>query len=171
MKKQRYILILSFLVIFIPCLEAQKKEIQQAEAIIKSGKNLEKAEQQMRMLLSDSVNRRNLKIWNTMTTAVRAQYLQGNERMYLRQKQDTDFRRRHQRGIRACAQRRTGGFHEVQLAHTRRFFQGRGSGTFRHRIHKNDSDTGDSLHWKRGIGIRIMQFSSIKVCRKQKSTR
>ena len=89
MKKQRYLLILSFLVIFIPCLEAQKKEIQQAETIIKSGKNLEKAEQQMRMLLSDSVNRRNLKIWNTMTTAVRAQYLQGNERMYLRQKQDT----------------------------------------------------------------------------------
>lgn len=89
MKKQRYILILSFLIILIPCLEAQKKEIQQAETIIKSGKNLEKAEQQMRTLLTDSVNRRNLKIWNTMTTAVRAQYLQGNERMYLRQKQDT----------------------------------------------------------------------------------
>lgn len=89
MKKQRYILILSFLIILIPCLKAQKKEIQQAETIIKSGKNLEKAEQQMRTLLTDSVNRRNLKIWNTMTTAVRAQYLQGNERMYLRQKQDT----------------------------------------------------------------------------------
>ena len=43
----------------------------------------------MRTLLTDSVNHRNLKIWNTMTTAVRAQYLQGNERMYLRQKQDT----------------------------------------------------------------------------------
>ncbi len=80
---------MSFLIILIPCLEAQKKEIQQAETIIKSGKNLEKAEQQMRTLLTDSVNRRNLKIWNTMTTAVRAQYLQGNERMYLRQKQDT----------------------------------------------------------------------------------
>lgn len=80
---------MSFLIILIPCLKAQKKEIQQAETIIKSGKNLEKAEQQMRTLLTDSVNRRNLKIWNTMTTAVRAQYLQGNERMYLRQKQDT----------------------------------------------------------------------------------
>ena len=73
----------------VPCLNAQKKEIQQAEAIVKSGKNLDKAEQQMRRLLTDSVNRRNLKIWSTMTNAVRGQYLQGNERLYLRQKQDT----------------------------------------------------------------------------------
>lgn len=86
---RRYALVLSFLIILIPCLKAQKKEIQQAETIIKSGKNLEKAEQQMRNLLSDSVNRRNLKIWSTMTNAVRVQYLQGNERLYLHQKQDT----------------------------------------------------------------------------------
>lgn len=68
---------------------AQKKEIQQAEAIVKSGKNLDKAEQQMRRLLTDSVNRRNLKIWSTMTNAVRGQYLQGNENLYLHLKQDT----------------------------------------------------------------------------------
>lgn len=86
---KRYALVLSFLIILIPCLKAQKKEIQQAEAIVKSGKNLEKAEQQMRKLLSDSVNHRNLKIWSTMTNAVRAQYLQGNEKLYLHQKQDT----------------------------------------------------------------------------------
>ena len=68
---------------------AQKKEIQQAEAIVKSGKNLDRAEQQMRKLLTDSVNRRNLKIWSTMTNAVRGQYLQGNENLYLHLKQDT----------------------------------------------------------------------------------
>ena len=68
---------------------AQKKEIQQAEAIVKSGKNLDRAEQQMRRLLTDSVNRRNLKIWSTMTNAVRGQYLQGNENLYLHLKQDT----------------------------------------------------------------------------------
>ena len=73
----------------VPCLNAQKKEIQQAEAIVKSGKNLDRAEQQMRKLLTDSVNRRNLKIWSTMTNAVRGQYLQGNERLYLHLKQDT----------------------------------------------------------------------------------
>ena len=87
--KKRYTLILSFLIILIPGLKAQKKNIQQAEAMIKSGKNLEKAEQQMRKLLADSANRRNLKIWSTMTNAVRAQYLQGNEKLYLHQKQDT----------------------------------------------------------------------------------
>lgn len=86
---KRYALLLSFWIILVPFLKAQKKEIQQAEAIVKSGKNLEKAEQQMRMLLTDSVNRRNLKIWSTMTNAVRGQYLQGNEKLYLRQKQDT----------------------------------------------------------------------------------
>jgi tetratricopeptide (TPR) repeat protein len=73
----------------VPCLNAQKKEIQQAEAIVKSGKNLDRAEQQMRKLLTDSVNRRNLKIWSTMTNAVRGQYLQGNENLYLHLKQDT----------------------------------------------------------------------------------
>lgn len=88
MKKQ-YALILFLWITIVPCLNAQKKEIQQAEAIVKSGKNLDKAEQQMRRLLTDSVNRRNLKIWSTMTNAVRGQYLQGNERLYLRQKQDT----------------------------------------------------------------------------------
>ncbi len=87
--KKRYALILTFLIILVPSLKAQKKEIQQAEAIVKSGKNLDRAEQQMRKLLTDSVNRRNLKIWSTMTNAVRGQYLQGNERLYLRQKQDT----------------------------------------------------------------------------------
>ena len=87
--KKRYALILFLWITIVPCLNAQKKEIQQAEAIVKSGKNLDRAEQQMRKLLTDSVNRRNLKIWSTMTNAVRGQYLQGNENLYLHLKQDT----------------------------------------------------------------------------------
>ena len=87
--KKRYALILFLWITIVPCLNAQKKEIQQAEAIVKSGKNLDRAEQQMRKLLTDSVNRRNLKIWTTMTNAVRGQYLQGNENLYLHLKQDT----------------------------------------------------------------------------------
>ena len=87
--KKRYALFLFLWITIVPCLNAQKKEIQQAEAIVKSGKNLDRAEQQMRKLLTDSVNRRNLKIWTTMTNAVRGQYLQGNENLYLHLKQDT----------------------------------------------------------------------------------
>ena len=87
--KKRYALILFLWITIVPCLNAQKKEIQQAEAIVKSGKNLDRAEKQMRKLLTDSVNRRNLKIWTTMTNAVRGQYLQGNENLYLHLKQDT----------------------------------------------------------------------------------
>ena len=87
--KKRYALILFLWITIVPCLNAQKKEIQQAEAIVKSGKNLDRAEKQMRKLLTDSVNRRNLKIWSTMTNAVRGQYLQGNENLYLHLKQDT----------------------------------------------------------------------------------
>ena len=87
--KKRYAIFLFLWITIVPCLNAQKKEIQQAEAIVKSGKNLDRAEQQMRRMLTDSVNRRNLKIWTTMTNAVRGQYLQGNERLYLHLKQDT----------------------------------------------------------------------------------
>ena len=87
--KKRYALFLFLWITIVLCLNAQKKEIQQAEAIVKSGKNLDRAEQQMRKLLTDSVNRRNLKIWTTMTNAVRGQYLQGNENLYLHLKQDT----------------------------------------------------------------------------------
>ncbi|MCR4853154.1 MAG: hypothetical protein K5893_06150 [Prevotella sp.] len=68
---------------------AQKKEISQAKTYIKSGKNLDKAEQLMMKLLTDSANQQNLKIHATLTEALRAQYEQSNEKMYLRQKVDT----------------------------------------------------------------------------------
>lgn len=68
---------------------AQKKEISQAQAIVKSGKELGKAEESMRKLLSDSSNSENMKIWHLLTEAIRIQYEQGNEQLYLKQKYDT----------------------------------------------------------------------------------
>lgn len=68
---------------------AQKKEIAQAQTVLKSGKNVEKAEEAMRKLLADSANRQNLKIWQVLTEAVKMQYEQGNEQLYLKQKYDT----------------------------------------------------------------------------------
>ena len=87
--KKLHALALLFLIILTPCCYAQKKEISQAQTIVKSGKNLAQAEQQMRKLLKDSVNQKNIKVWVILTEAVRGQYLAGNERMYLRQQQDT----------------------------------------------------------------------------------
>lgn len=87
--KKLHALALLFLIILTPCCYAQKKEISQAQTILKSGKNLAQAEQQMRKLLKDSVNQKNIKVWVILTEAVRGQYLAGNERMYLRQQQDT----------------------------------------------------------------------------------
>lgn len=70
-------------------LYAQKKDIAQAREYIKKGNNVEKAEQMMRKLLTDSVNRNNMKIWITLSDAVKKQYEMGNEKLYLRQKYDT----------------------------------------------------------------------------------
>lgn len=68
---------------------AQKKEIAQAKTYIKSGKNLDKADQMMQKLLADTANQQNMKIHATLAEALRAQYEQSNEKMYLRQKVDT----------------------------------------------------------------------------------
>ena len=68
---------------------AQKKVIAQAQSFVKSGKELAKAEKMMSDLLTDSANRSNVKIWVTLQEAVRKQYEQGNEKLYLKQKYDT----------------------------------------------------------------------------------
>jgi len=68
---------------------AQKKQIAQAREYIKNKKDLEKAEKSMRSLLEDSVNRANHKIWITLINSLIAQYEQGNEKLYLKQKYDT----------------------------------------------------------------------------------
>lgn len=66
-----------------------KKDIAQAKASVKSGKDLEKAENLMRKLLTDSVNKDNLKIYDALAEVVKKQYEQGNEKLYLKQKYDT----------------------------------------------------------------------------------
>ena len=68
---------------------AQKKEIQLAKDQVKSGKNLPQAQASMQKLLADSANQSNKKIWNLYFDAVRKQYEQGNEKLYLKQKYDT----------------------------------------------------------------------------------
>ena len=68
---------------------AQKKEIQLAKDQVKSGKNLPQAQASMQKLLADSANQNNKKIWNLYFDAVRKQYEQGNEKLYLKQKYDT----------------------------------------------------------------------------------
>lgn len=72
-----------------PCLMAQKKELSQARQFIKSRKNYDKAEQLMTNLLRDSANRANPRIYLVWLDAVKGQYDQANERLYLKQKQDT----------------------------------------------------------------------------------
>ena len=68
---------------------AQKKAISQAKTYIKSGRDLDKAVKLMEDLLKDSTFRRNEKVWLTMGDAVKMQYDQGNQKLYLKQKYDT----------------------------------------------------------------------------------
>ena len=86
---KRFLLITLLLISIVPCLNAQKKELAQARTLIKSGKELDKAINMMDKLLRDSLNRRNMQVWQVRAEAIRAQYEQGNERLYLKQKQDT----------------------------------------------------------------------------------
>ncbi len=86
---KRPLLVALLLITLMPCMNAQKKEMDQARTFIKSGKNLEKAENMMNQLLKDSANRKNEKIYLVLFDAIRAQYEQGNEKLYLHQKYDT----------------------------------------------------------------------------------
>ena len=78
-------LFLFFLVSVSVCISslAQKKELAQAKTYLKSGKDFDKAETLMRKLLADSNNVCNIKVWNMLADAVRMQYEQGNEKLYL----------------------------------------------------------------------------------------
>lgn len=77
------------LFLVFPAAYAQKKDIAAAQDQVKQGKNLDKAEQSMMKLLSDSANRRKEKIWSILFDALHKQYEQGNEKLYLKQKYDT----------------------------------------------------------------------------------
>lgn len=68
---------------------AQKRQMAEAENYLRSGKNLDKAEQLMTKLLADSANQQNPRIYNLWLQAVEKQYEALNERMYKRQSVDT----------------------------------------------------------------------------------
>lgn len=78
------------LLMITPCLLAQKKELSQARSYIKSGRNLDKAEELMKGLLqNDPANKLNTRIYLLWYQAVLKQYENGNEQLYLKQKYDT----------------------------------------------------------------------------------
>lgn len=86
---KRSIILSLLLIIILPCLNAQKKEIAQARAFIKSGKNLAQAEKLMLTLLNDSANRHNERVCVVLCDALRKQYEEGNMNMYLKKQTDT----------------------------------------------------------------------------------
>lgn len=74
---------------FCVTVSAQKKEIATAMDQVKKGQNLSQAQASMAKLLKDSANQDNKKIWAILYEAVRKQYEQGNEKLYLKQSYDT----------------------------------------------------------------------------------
>ena len=70
-------------------MRAQKKEIAQARSYIKSGKDLNKAEDILVKLLENPDNRLDKKIYLLWLQAVEKQYAMGNEKLYLKEKYDT----------------------------------------------------------------------------------
>ena len=84
-----WVLLAFFLLLAPSGVQAQKKEIVAAKDLVKAGKDLAKAESSMRKLLTDSANRKNRKIWSILFDAVKKQYEQGNEKLYLKQAYDT----------------------------------------------------------------------------------
>ncbi len=86
--KERILTFVLILFAGLPVL-AQKKEISTARDNVKKGTNLESAEKSMLKLLEDSTNRENEKVWDVLFESLKKQYQQGNEKLYLKQKQDT----------------------------------------------------------------------------------
>lgn len=86
---KRVVACLSVLTLFGLSVFSQKKQIDQARAYIKSGKDFDKAEKLMTDLLKDTANRQNIKIYDTWYDAVLNQYMAANEKLYLKQKYDT----------------------------------------------------------------------------------
>lgn len=66
-----------------------RQDMSQARDMLKKGKTPEQAEKLMTGLLKDSANQGNKKIYDLWLQAVQKQYDAANERLYLRQKQDT----------------------------------------------------------------------------------
>ena len=90
MKERKTLVFTLLLLMIVPCLAwAQKKELSQARTILKSGKGVEQAEKLMTGLLKDSANRDNKKIYLLWYESVLMQYQAVNEKLYVKQRQDT----------------------------------------------------------------------------------
>ena len=94
----KHFIITLLLLAVTPCLTLAQKtkvnsvrqDLSQARTYIKNrNKNYDKAEQLMNGLLKDSANRDNKHIYQVLLESVKGQYDQANERLYLKQKQDT----------------------------------------------------------------------------------
>ena len=84
------ILITIYIIICVPfSMLAQRRQLQEARSIIKSGKNYDQAENLMTKLLADTANRHNPRIYDMWLTSVEKQYDQINEAMYKKQTVDT----------------------------------------------------------------------------------
>ena len=84
------ILITIYIIICVPfSMLAQRRQLQEARSIIKSGKNFDQAENLMTKLLADTANRHNPRIYDMWLTSVEKQYDQINEAMYKKQTVDT----------------------------------------------------------------------------------
>ena len=84
------ILLTLYIIIGLPiALLAQRRQLQEARAIIKSGKNYDQAEKMMTKLLNDSANLHNPRIYDMWLQSVEKQYAQVNEKMYKKQQVDT----------------------------------------------------------------------------------
>lgn len=87
----KYLLILfTFLFSLLTSSFAQKRQIDDAEALLKKGKDFAKVEKMMTDLLKkDSANLSNLRIYDIWLKSVEKQYGELNEKMYKRQVVDT----------------------------------------------------------------------------------
>jgi len=88
MKLKRFFTIIGLCGMVITA-SAQKKELHQAEDMLKSGKNFDKAEKLMTDLLKKSEYRENLKVYAMWYKTVEAQYNEANTKLYLKEKYDT----------------------------------------------------------------------------------
>ena len=88
MKIKRITITIGCILLSVVCF-AQRRQIGDARTILKSGKNLDKAEKLMTDLLKDSANLENPRIYDVWLEAVEKQYGQLNEKMYKKEKIDT----------------------------------------------------------------------------------
>ena len=88
MKIKRITITIGCILLSVVCV-AQRRQIGDARTILKSGKNLDKAEKLMTDLLKDSANLENPRIYDVWLEAVEKQYGQLNEQMYKKEVVDT----------------------------------------------------------------------------------